>query len=249
MKMAIKSVLKSILRRVGYIVFKDDSLPVGTSIVHDIQRFASPSGIVTVFDVGANIGRFSRTMAVAFPRATIHAFEPAPQNFIKLQAACRPYSNIHCIDLALSDSQGLANMNILKLDEMNCIERNPLLENYYSTTEIMPVSRVQVRQDTVDHFVASLNISTIDLLKIDTEGHDIRVLNGAAGLLEKKAIKFILLEFYKPAKSNHAGSGFLDELAMWLEKFGFEFATSYTEWVDPNRQFFGVHNALFALVK
>jgi FkbM family methyltransferase len=245
----IKAILKAVLRKAGYIVFKNGFLPIGTSLVHDIQRFNDQNKITTVLDVGANVGRFSRTMAEAFPKAMIYAFEPVPKTFSKLQAACKLYSNIHCFNVALSSMQGSAIINVLNCDEMSSMEVNPLLAKYYSKNEIMPASHVRVEQDTVDHFAAGLNINMIDLLKIDTEGHDMHVLHGAAALLEKKAIKFILVEFYKPAKSNHPGSGFLDELAVHLENFGYQFTTSYTEWVDPNRQFFGVHNALFALVK
>ena len=43
--------------------------------------------------------------------------------------------------------------------------------------------------------MASRGIETIDFLKIDTEGHDLHVLRGAAGLLERKAIGVIQFEY------------------------------------------------------
>jgi hypothetical protein len=48
---------------------------------------------------------------------------------------------------------------------------------------------------TLDDFCAERGIGRIDLLKIDVEGHELRVLEGARGLLEADAIGFIQFEF------------------------------------------------------
>ena len=48
---------------------------------------------------------------------------------------------------------------------------------------------------TIDNFWKKNNIKNIDLLKIDTEGHEAEVLEGANKMLQKK-IKYILIEFH-----------------------------------------------------
>ena len=48
---------------------------------------------------------------------------------------------------------------------------------------------------TLDDYCASVGIETIDLLKIDAEGHDHLVLAGAGALLERGAIEIIQFEY------------------------------------------------------
>ena len=52
-----------------------------------------------------------------------------------------------------------------------------------------------VRSSSLDSFCKRKSIKNIDLLKIDTEGHEMQVLNGAKDML-KNDIKFILIEFH-----------------------------------------------------
>jgi FkbM family methyltransferase len=54
----------------------------------------------------------------------------------------------------------------------------------------MPVS---VR--TIDDFCAEQAIAEIDLLKIDTEGYDLQVLEGARSLLTRGRVRFVYSEF------------------------------------------------------
>lgn len=51
-----------------------------------------------------------------------------------------------------------------------------------------------VRIDTIDGYCSRHAINTIDLLKIDTEGYEIPVLEGACSQLEAGNIAFILCE-------------------------------------------------------
>jgi FkbM family methyltransferase len=55
------------------------------SLVEELRR--KPT--VTIFDVGAHIGAFSAIIATLLPRAVVHAFEPAPDNFAVLQENIR----------------------------------------------------------------------------------------------------------------------------------------------------------------
>ena len=48
----------------------------------------------------------------------------------------------------------------------------------------------------LDDFCNDHKIFNIDLLKIDTEGHEKEVLEGALNLIKEKKIKYILLEFH-----------------------------------------------------
>lgn len=246
----IKKLVNNALSIFGFkIVNCNRFLPCGVSVAYDLTEFSGKSNIHTIFDVGANVGRFSLMMNDAFPNARIFAFEPAPETFEMLAENVGRCKNIYAQNVGVSDKNSSGKISIMECSEMNTIKVNQILENYFTKSDLQTKKEIKIKLISVDSFCADSDIEFIDLLKIDTEGHDLQVLDGAKVMLRKKAIKYILIEFYRPAKSNYSGSGFLDEIAIFLNEFDFEFVTIYTEWVDPRKDFFGVHNALFAQVK
>ena len=58
------------------------------------------------------------------------------------------------------------------------------------------VDEERVNVITLDEFSNTHKILNVDLLKIDTEGHEKEVLEGALSLIKEKKIKYILLEFH-----------------------------------------------------
>jgi hypothetical protein len=63
---------------------------------------AEPNGGGAVmFDVGAHVGETALALALEFPEATIHAFEPVKDIFARLQWNCRKYPNVICHHAAL----------------------------------------------------------------------------------------------------------------------------------------------------
>ncbi len=50
-----------------------------------IARLVDPAGHATVLDVGANVGQSVRRIMHTFTKATVHAFEPAPEAFAELR--------------------------------------------------------------------------------------------------------------------------------------------------------------------
>lgn len=52
----------------------------------------------------------------------------------------------------------------------------------------------QVAVNTGDAFLAKAGVPAVDFLKIDTEGHDLKVLIGFTAALQRKAIRFLQVE-------------------------------------------------------
>lgn len=63
----------------------------------------------------------------------------------------------------------------------------------YIGVEFKHCERVSI--DTVDHYCEEKNIDFIDLLKIDVEGHELDVLDGAINMLRKKSVGKVSFEF------------------------------------------------------
>ena len=56
------------------------------------------------------------------------------------------------------------------------------------------ISSEEVQCTTLDLFTSQQNVDGIDFLKIDTEGHELEVLQGASEILQTQRIRLVLLE-------------------------------------------------------
>ena len=143
----------------------------------------------TVVDVGANIGEWSRSAAAIFPEATIHAFEPASDTFRLLQQRLAG-ERVVAVHGALSDTSGTRTLrSVPGMNWMSSLEELDLtrLNVEASETEDVPCF-------TLDEYCVEHGLDRIDILKIDTEGHELAVLRGARDLLERGAIGYLQFE-------------------------------------------------------
>jgi FkbM family methyltransferase len=137
-----------------------------------------------ILDVGANNGQsidFFRTIA---PKCKIVSFEPNPDLFTKLLDKYKNDKNLTLSNLGISNKSGFLEFNINKLDLTSSFE--PL--NYNSKylikkAAILGVSvqeiiskKINVPVSTLFDYLRENNISKVDLLKIDTEGHEYQCL-------------------------------------------------------------------------
>ncbi len=144
----------------------------------------------TVFDIGANEGDYVESVHKAFPSATIYAFEPHPRTFVRLQE--RTGSTAKCFNLACDKEIGSFELHDLageKGTQLASLSREALLPLG------RPIESFLIKSITLDEFCAQNKIDRIDLLKIDTEGNERRVLEGAARLLSEGRIDCIQFEF------------------------------------------------------
>jgi FkbM family methyltransferase len=234
------------LVRADCVYWKQEYLPFGVSLPHDLKRMMGSRPIDVVFDVGANLGNFARTIATEFPSAQIWCFEPFPETFAKLQATAIELSRVRSHPFGFGDRDEVRTMVSFTATEMNSCADRPMYHEYFPAAELKSTGNTIVQLRSLDSFCREVGVTHIALAKIDTEGFDLNVLRGAEGLLRGGRIRFIQTEYYRPTSSPKAGEGALSEMADYLASFDYEFVTSYTEYVDPAKRFFGAHNALFA---
>lgn len=155
---------------------------------------------VVIFDVGANVGRWSEQLFSELKKTRptmagveLHLFEPAPtcQQLLREAFACGDGSNdgasVHLHGLALSDRAGDGELNLF--GETAGI--NSLLPHHHAeTTKTVPVTC-----QTLDDFCEEQGVERIHLLKIDTEGNDSRVLHGAERMLAAGRIDWVQFEY------------------------------------------------------
>jgi len=154
-----------------------------------------------IFDVGANIGQSIEFYRSVYPDSLIHSFEPLTNAF----QICAEKSNdrTFCYNLGLSDYTGTAVFYESILQEMSSLVL-PVSHSRYSMVKaaILGVSasemykKIEILVDTLDEVILKLSINQIMLLKIDTEGSEYEVLQGAERSLSKRVFLCIQIEVH-----------------------------------------------------
>lgn len=144
-----------------------------------------------VFDVGANIGNWTGAVLHLNPQATIHAFEPSTAVYQQLIARNLP-QNVLTRPFGLSSTPGEENLYVTPQHTgMNSLYARS--ETTQATGPAQFQERVQLT--TLDNYCETQHVETIDFLKIDVEGHDLAVLQGAKTMLANGRIRLIQFEY------------------------------------------------------
>jgi FkbM family methyltransferase len=140
-----------------------------------------------VLDIGANVGIFS--VQSASLGAHVVAVEPNPTAFHRLVRTIKRnglQSSIRPLACAIGSECGAAN---LVLDDGLSIHGRIDFESHEEHTPSIPVL-------TLDELVCRQGITSVDLLKIDTEGAEADILKGGFGILPR--VHRIVLEYHSP---------------------------------------------------
>jgi FkbM family methyltransferase len=194
--------------------------PFGTDWVDDLAALNFAPG--RIFDVGANVGQTVSVLKRRFPRAEIHAFEPVPTAFEQLSEMACSMANVLPVQAAVSDRRGVAPMAVAGSSERNTLVSKP---------DVPGASIIEVPLMTVDQYAAERNIDFIDLLKIDTEGHEVAVLDGAASILQSGQVDFVLAECDFNARPRTPHGDFL-QIHHKMLRFNYRVVAFYCHGVD-----------------
>lgn len=154
---------------------------------------------IVVFDIGANIGDWLRSLLDVAERLgclrqlDVHAFEPVPStherllNMIKTdQRTTAAVIKPEC--LAMSSSQGSASMFVAG-------EGAGTNSLHQDSTAAAHTQSIVIATNTIDHYFQDNNIKMVHLLKCDTEGHDMEVLRGAQDALRHERVRVLQFEY------------------------------------------------------
>jgi FkbM family methyltransferase len=182
----------------------------------------------TVFDVGANIGIYSllaskRTGADGH----VYSFEPSDWAFQRLNEniSMNEFKNISVFKVGVSDKKGTASFHVCEDDAYNSIGSTPM-------QEVKSVKQIDIC--SIDDICTANNIKRIDIIKIDTEGADLLVLQGARGMLNSADPPIVFCEYNKNITSGYAYS--LEDYRNYISGIGykaFEFKNNMLVEFDP----------------
>jgi len=162
------------------------------------------TGLVAI-DVGANVGSWTQEFLRQVPTSNVFCFEPSATAYETLTSRFENEERVHPFNLALSDKSGparlwsdypgsgLASLSRRRLDHM----------------DISFLNTEQVQLSTLDQWCSEESIQP-RILKLDVEGHELHVLNGATGTLA--SVDVIQFEF---------GGGNIDSRTFFQDFFYF----------------------------
>ena len=162
---------------------------------HDWKRLMAQEPAPTIFDVGANVGQSALEFAALFPGSRVFSFEPDPVVFQELKRNTDDNSRILTVNAAVGAESGRANLFVNELRVTNSLldtssEAGRFVEaDWLKHKEVVSVDLI-----TLDSFCVEKKIETIHLLKIDAQGYELRILEGARRLIGDKSIPLIYLE-------------------------------------------------------
>ena len=168
-----------------------------------IYNFLKNFKIKTIFDVGAHKGEFLKLIKKIENFEKIYSFEPQKKIYQNLNLLSVE-NKIFCFNFALSNNNGIRNLKINKISSTSTFSEINNQSLWYKIKSFIVRGSLEstfnydekVNVMKLDDFCNDHKISNIDLLKIDTEGHEKEVLEGALNLIKEKKIKYILLEFH-----------------------------------------------------
>jgi FkbM family methyltransferase len=145
-----------------------------------------------VFDVGAHTGSWAEAALGVNPALEIHCFEASVRTHRQLvERTPRLPVIANAFGLgAQAETRTLYSFG--EGNNANSLYRRSGLESHGFPPQDKTETVTLVR---CDDYCAERGIAAIDFMKIDTEGHDLYVLEGARGLLSKQAVGAIQFEY------------------------------------------------------
>src|SRR6185295_5604450 len=153
-------------------------------VTQQLIRTAEP----TIFDVGAHVGETAARYRALFPGALIHSFEPFPTSYERLVAAFRTDGRVVPHNVAVAATNGSARFRVNRASVTNSLLESDLRgSDYWGSNLLDTEHEIEVETLTLDDFCRDQRIEHVDVLKIDVQGAEYAVLEGAHGLLERHA--------------------------------------------------------------
>jgi FkbM family methyltransferase len=166
----------------------------------------------TIFDVGANVGDTLVEFKKWWPKSTVHCFEPQEECWDHLDYKIKNnnYDDVFINKFAVGDEEiekaifyshditsGQSGLHKINSDSLDSINQN----NLTSEDEVVKYENRLNHERTVEikkltNYMDDESIYHVDLMKIDTQGHEPEVLRGLMGNLSKVDVVITELMFY-----------------------------------------------------
>lgn len=176
------------------------------------------SSAPVVYDIGANVGCWSRLMLSLKPNAKIEAFEPLESHVKMFNASLghNPWVRIHRVALGPEDTQLALNVTSFS-DSASFLSPTEELAKDFEVTA-GPTAVVDVVN--LDRFAATHGLPAPELIKLDVQGYEIEALRGAEECMRNA--KWVLCEV--SLKEYYKGQPLIGEVIQFMACRGYRVA-------------------------
>jgi FkbM family methyltransferase len=222
----MKQEIQKLAHKLGYHISKIGRPSPQAGPFVEMTRLCADIAEPTIFDVGAHHGQTAKEFRKYFPTSRIYSFEPFPESFEILMHNTSVDRGIRVFNYGLTDKAGVfpfhsnlssATNSLLPADEMGSKTWG---EGILETQGI-----VHAHFNTVDAVIAEQDIQSIDILKMDVQGVEHRVLKGALGACRNSLIGVVYSEII--IQPTYTSQKRLDEMLKVFHDAGFELHNVY----------------------
>ena len=206
-----------------------------------IKKFIEKNKIElnTYIDIGGFKGKYTDLILKIKKDCKVILIEPQKKYYLTLKEKYKTNKKIEVLNIGISDKKEKLQLKINKheitstFSEFNTRNRylNFKARLFSSNLKNMTKNVENVEVLPLNEIIVNKNLTNIDLIKIDTEGHEFKVLSGAKDCI--KSINYVLIEFhnseiFQDYSSHKIHNFFIDNEFILKEKFKFPF----TNWED-----------------
>jgi len=198
-----------------------------------LTRVLDQGRAIVALDVGANEGVTSRRILDLWPSAQVWAFEPSPSVLATLRAVANEQASMRVVQAAVGAREGLVEFHVTEDHWCSSVLAPSELGKRYYGAWLDVAQRVQVPLITLDDWSRREGVSHVDLIKVDTQGYDLEVLKGAAGLLQS-SVTAVNCEFQ--FASEYEGCSTFSQIDRFLGDLGFSMYQLHEVWSKGNEE-------------
>jgi len=176
-----------------------------------------------IIDVGANRGQFSLACRLTLPKVPIVAFEPIPNEAAVFRTVHKGCQHVQLIAVALGESESSATLHLSRSADSSSLLPITQQSQYFCQTDEVGTLDVPVR--TLDKVSRDWPLSRRQLLKLDVQGFELKVLQGARRFLSECLYVYVEcseVELYE-------GQALRQEVESFLNSQGFQRASRHNE--------------------
>ena len=189
-------------------------------MLRHLSAFSGKPRDAIAIDVGAHVGAFSREIIESGLYGRVVAFEPNPANLVELDALAATQGALTVVRMGVGAVEGMADFHH---DDNTATGSMLAYGHNYQSAGVARKMRVPVT--TLDSYLARDPArAPVALIKIDTQGHDLAVIQGAGATLASDRPVVIAELIYLPL---YAGQSTPESIFAAMDAQGYETYTLF----------------------